>query len=109
MSNMKLTPFLVATALLAVPAQAQDIVAVRKIISDPKGLAAPGCAAGAFRDGKTLFVTAAGAADVATGQPINGDTLFYAASVAKQFTALAAAKLIEQGKLGLDDDARKYL
>lgn len=105
----KLLSYVVASLLASTAAQATDLDRVRAIVSDPKGLAAPGCAVGAFRDGKTLFVTAAGAADVASRKPLDGDTLFYAASVSKQFTALAAAKLIEQNKLSLDDDIRKYL
>ena len=108
MPKVKTISLLLAT-LVATPAQAIDVVKVREIISDPKGLAAPGCAAGAFRGGKTLFVTAAGSGDIATGKPLDGDTLFYAASVSKQFTALAATKLIEQKKLSLDDNVRKYL
>ncbi|MCJ8157897.1 serine hydrolase [Sphingomonas sp. LaA6.9] len=101
--------FLLAASLIAAPVQAAPTGKVKEIITDPRGQAAPGCAVGAFRDGKTIFVTAAGAADIANGKPLDGDTLFYAASVSKQFTALAAAKLIEQGRLGLDDDVRKYL
>jgi CubicO group peptidase (beta-lactamase class C family) len=108
MSKVKIISLLLAT-LVANPAQAIDVAKVREIISDPKGLAAPGCAAGAFRGGKTLFVTAAGSGDIEKARPLDGDTLFYAASVSKQFTALAAAKLIEQKKLSLDDDVRKYL
>lgn len=90
-------------------AQAVDVAKVREVISDASGKPAPGCAVGAFRNGQVLFTTAAGMADIERAQPLNADTLFYAASVSKQFTALAAAKLIEQGKLGLDDDVRKYL
>lgn len=109
MSTMKTPSLLVALLCAVAPAQANPVDRARTLLSDPKGIAAPGCAAGAFRDGKTLFVIAAGAADIAASTPIDGDTLFYAASIAKQFTALAAAKLIEQGKLGLDDDVRKYI
>lgn len=109
MMKVKLLSCLLASALLSVPAVAADLDQVRKIISDPKGPKAPGCAVGAFRDGKTLFMTAAGMADIEKGKPLGADTLFYAASVSKQFTALAAAKLVEQGKIGLDDDVRKYL
>lgn len=108
MTKVKIFPVLIA-ALLASPAQATDLAKVRQIISDPRGAAAPGCAVGAFRAGKTLFVTAAGSADTATGRALDSDTLFYAASVSKQFTALAAAKLVEKGRLSLDDDIRTYL
>ncbi|RJF85956.1 serine hydrolase domain-containing protein [Sphingomonas cavernae] len=109
MLKVKPLHILFAATLIAAPVQAATVGKVKEIISDPKALAAPGCAVGAFRDGKTIFTAVAGAADIASGKPINGDTLFYAASISKQFTALAAAKLVEQGKLGLDDDVRKYL
>ncbi len=109
MMRVKLLSCVVVSLLASTAAQAADLNRIRAIVSDPKGLTAPGCAVGAFRNGKTLFVTAAGASDVETQKPLDGDTLFYAASVSKQFTALAAAKLIEQGKLSLEDDIRKYL
>jgi len=109
MRIVKTALFLAASLCAVAPVRANPVDRARALLSDPKGIAAPGCVAGAFRDGKTLFVTAAGAADIDAGTPIDGDTLFYAASIAKQFTALAAAKLIERGKLGLNDDVRKYI
>ena len=98
-----------ATVLIAVPSQALDRAAAEKIITDPGGLGAPGCVVGAFRDGAPLFVTAAGAGDIARRTPLDGDTLFYAASISKQFTALAAALLAESGQLDLDADIRLHL
>ena len=98
-----------ASLLAAFPAQAGDLAAVERIIADGKGLAAPGCAVGAFRSGEVLFTAAAGAGDVAEGVPLNADTLFYAASLSKQFTALAAVLLAESGRLDLDHDVRLYL
>ena len=83
--------------------------ALQAIVGDAKTLTAPGCAAGVFRNGKTIFLGASGSGDLALGAQLGADTPFYAASVAKQFTSLAAAKLIEAGKLGLHDDIRKYL
>jgi len=112
---MKLTAILLASALISAPVAAAaappavDLDAVRRIVSDPKGAAAPGCVVGAFKAGKTLFVTAAGSADIENGTPLDGDTLIYAASVSKQFTSLAAAMLATQGKIDLDADIRTYL
>ncbi|WP_083508415.1 serine hydrolase [Erythrobacter sp. AP23] len=107
---MILNGLLLASALASATAPADDIQAVKQVVSDPDGRqVAPGCAVGAFREGKTLFITAAGYADLEAKEPLDGDTLFYAASVSKQFTALAAAKLVEQGEISLDDDVRKYL
>lgn len=98
-----------AAALASPAAAAADPEAVRALVSDPGAAAAPGCAVGAFKAGKPLFITAAGMADIAAGQALDGDTRIYAASVSKQFTVLAAATLITKGKLGLDDDIRTYL
>src|SRR3546814_18261407 len=100
------TPFPYTTLFRSQPALAKPEGAIRHSVSDPRGLAAPGCAVGVFRAGKPVLVTAAGAADIADARALDGDTLFYAASVSKQFTALAAAKLVEAGKIGLDDDIR---
>jgi CubicO group peptidase (beta-lactamase class C family) len=69
----------------------------------------PGCAVAAFRNGETLLQRNYGMADVATKTPLTADTVFYMASVSKQFTSLAAVKLAEEGKLKLDDDIRKWL
>ncbi|HEY0113753.1 MAG TPA: serine hydrolase domain-containing protein [Allosphingosinicella sp.] len=90
-------------------AQTIDPAAVTEILESSDRLEAPGCVAGAFRNGSPIFVRGAGVADLQRKKPLNGDSVFPAASVSKQFTALAAAKLIEQGKLSLDDDAGKYL
>ena len=86
-----------------------DLDAVRRVIADPAGLAAPGCTASAFHDGRQLFAVASGAADLASGKPLDQRTLFYAASVSKQFTALAVAQLAVAGKIDLDGDVRHYL
>jgi len=98
-----------AAVLIGTPGHALDRAAAEAIIADPRGLGAPGCAVGAFRDGVPLFITASGAGDIARGTPLDGDTLFYAASISKQFTALAAALLAESGRLDLDADIRRYL
>ena len=94
-------------AVAAEPAALQT--ALQAIVGDPKTVTAPGCAAGVFRNGETIFLGASGSGDLASGMLLSADTPFYAASVAKQFTSLAAAKLIEGGKLGLHDDIRKFL
>ena len=60
------------------------------------------------RDG-ALYRGAFGVADVSTGRPIATDTLFRIASMTKPITSLALMQLVEQGRLGLDDPAEKYL
>lgn len=69
----------------------------------------PGCALGVAREGKVLLTRGYGMADLETGTPITAETIFESGSVAKQFTATAIILLALDGKLSLDDPARKYL
>src|SRR5215207_4219902 len=58
---------------------------------------------------RVLYRSAFGVADVATGRPLTSDALFRIASMTKPVTSVALMQLIEQGRLGLDDPAEKYL
>jgi methyl acetate hydrolase len=58
---------------------------------------------------RVLYQSAFGVADVATGRPLTSDALFRIASMTKPVTSVALMQLIEQGRLGLDDPAEKYL
>ena len=69
----------------------------------------PGCAVGVARDGKPVLQKAYGMADLEHDVPNAPDTIFEAGSVSKQFTAAAVLLLAQEGKLSLDDQARKYL
>lgn len=82
---------------------------VRRIIESPTGSKGPGCVVGVFQDGKPVIETAAGHADIARGRLLSSATQFYAASLSKQFTALAAIRLAEQGRLDLDASIRSYI
>jgi CubicO group peptidase (beta-lactamase class C family) len=69
----------------------------------------PGCALGVYQDGRITYTRGYGVADLEQDAPITPDSVFYAGSVSKQFTAMAAALAITQEKLGADDDVRKYV
>ena len=69
----------------------------------------PGCAVGVARGGKVLLTRGYGMADLESGRPITAETVFESGSVAKQFTAAATVLLALDGKLNLDDPARKYV
>lgn len=49
-----------------------------------------------------IWIGGVGLADVASGRPVTGETLFRVASLAKSVTAVAAMQLVEQGRLSLD-------
>jgi len=58
---------------------------------------------------RVLYKSAFGVADVATGRPLTSDALFRIASMTKPVTSVALMQLVEQGRVGLDDPAEKYL
>jgi CubicO group peptidase (beta-lactamase class C family) len=69
----------------------------------------PGCAVGIFKDGRLVYDRGFGSADLEHGIPITADTMFYAGSIAKQFTAMAAALAIQRGFMRLEDDVRTFV
>jgi CubicO group peptidase (beta-lactamase class C family) len=69
----------------------------------------PGCAIGVSRRGTPVMQKAYGMADLEHDAPNKADTIFEAGSVSKQFTATAVLLLARDGKLSLDDPARKYV
>ena len=70
---------------------------------------APGVVALVTTRERVLYQSAFGVADVATGRALTSDALFRIASMTKPVTSVALMQLIEQGRVGLDDPAEKYL
>lgn len=58
---------------------------------------------------RVLYQSAFGVADVATGRPLTADALFRIASMTKPIASVALMQLVEQGRVGLDEPAEKYL
>jgi CubicO group peptidase (beta-lactamase class C family) len=71
--------------------------------------ATPGCAVGVRGSDGRVVERAYGMADLEHDVANKPDTIFEAGSVSKQFTAAAIMLLARDGKLSLDDPARKYL
>lgn len=70
-------------------------------IMDRHGI--PGASLAIAKDGKLVFAKGFGWSNPAQNQAARPDTLFAVASISKPITALAILKLIEEGKLKLDD------
>lgn len=101
--------FLVLFALPAVPSYAQDKNAeVDKIFSSLKPNE-PGCAVAVSQRGKLVIQRAYGSADLERDVPLNPNTIFDAGSVVKQFVAASVLLLVEDGRLSLSEDIRKYI
>jgi CubicO group peptidase (beta-lactamase class C family) len=69
----------------------------------------PGCAMAVIKEGEVIYERGYGCANLEYGTPITPSSVFYIASVSKQFTAMSVLLLVQQGKLSLDDDIRKHL
>lgn len=69
----------------------------------------PGCALGVIRNGDFIYRHGYGMADLDHDIPLTSQSVFYIASMSKQFTAASIALLAIQGRLSIDDDIRKYL
>ncbi|HEX4961147.1 MAG TPA: serine hydrolase domain-containing protein [Thermoanaerobaculia bacterium] len=69
----------------------------------------PGAAVGVVRKGQVVFQAGYGAADILRKKPVDPDTAFHLASCGKEMTAAAILLLVQDGKLGLDDRAIRYL
>ena len=70
---------------------------------------APGVVYGVVVDGKLAYVRALGVQDTKTNAPVTRDTVFRIASMSKNFTALAALKLRDEGKLRFDVPAETVI
>ena len=61
------------------------------------------------RDGELVYQRAAGLADRENKVAIQKDTIFRLASITKPIVAITAMRLVEQGRIGLDDPITKWL
>jgi CubicO group peptidase (beta-lactamase class C family) len=98
---------LALAALIAGPAAADPVdeyikaqMARRKV---------PGLALAVVQRGQLMKLQGYGLASVELDVPVTPDTVFELASVTKQFTATAIMKLVEEGKIRLDDPISTYL
>lgn len=71
--------------------------------------AIPGAAVAVMRDGKLIYARGFGYADVENKTPVQPDALFRIASVSKPITSAAIMKLVEEGKLDLDDRVAPFI
>jgi len=69
----------------------------------------PGAAIAVVQQGKIVFKSAIGLANMEHNIPISSQSPFDLASCSKQFTGFAIAMLIDKGVISMEDDIRKYL
>ncbi len=69
----------------------------------------PGVSISIIKDFQIYWSKVYGQADVTTKSPVRSDTMFQAASISKPVTAFAVMRLVDAGKLSLDEDVNRYL
>lgn len=69
----------------------------------------PGLSAAVVKGGKVVLLRHYGVADVPSSRAITDDTAFFLASLSKTATGVGAMKLVDEGKLALDEDVERYL
>ena len=91
----------------AVPAG--DAVRIDAIFKQYNKPTSPGCTLGVYKGDTIIYRHAYGMANLDHDVPLRPQSIFHVASVSKQFTATAILLLALDGKLSLDDEARKYI
>ena len=69
----------------------------------------PGVSVAVIQNGKVVKLKGYGFANLEHRVKVTPETVFQSGSVGKQFTAALVMKLVEDGKIKLDDSVRKYL
>ncbi len=93
-----------------IPDSAQIVASAdRAIATATLATPAPGCAVGVAHEGRSIYQKAFGLAEMEFGIPNTPETVFESGSVAKQFVAASIVLLAIDGKVGLDEPARRYI
>jgi CubicO group peptidase (beta-lactamase class C family) len=109
-----LTAIVLAFAANAAPAtelptSAEVRAHAEKLLAETYPADGPGAAVLVVRGDEVLYRGARGLASVELGVPLSADQSFRIGSVTKQFAAAGLLKLIDAGKVGLDDPLSKFL
>ena len=69
----------------------------------------PGVGIAVIKGGAIAWTASFGVGDVRTAQPVNGQTLFQAASISKVVTGLTVLRLVDRARIGLDTPVNQLL
>ncbi len=98
-----------ATCVTAQTPNAPTRASLDRVFADWTSKDGPGCSAAASQDGRPAYEAGYGSANLEADVPITPASIFHAASVSKQFTAMAVMLLAREGKLSLDADIHTYV
>ncbi len=69
----------------------------------------PGVSVAIIQDYRVEWARGYGVCEAGKSEPVTTETLFQAGSISKPVAAMAALKLVQDGKLDLDEDVNRYL
>jgi CubicO group peptidase (beta-lactamase class C family) len=104
-ATLALTPALAAHAAGLSTEQIREILQVASEALETNHL--PGLSVAVSKDNR-VWSTGLGKADLEQDVPVTAQSMFRTASIAKWFTATAAMRLVEDGKLDLDAPIQQY-
>lgn len=95
------------------PTGAREAAFIRQLIArTPTYLAelsVPGAAVAIIEEGRVVMARGFGIADLARKKPVTDATLFNIGSTSKSISAWGAMRLVDEGKIGLDDPVERRL
>ncbi len=97
---------LFCTLALTVSAQTDDVD--KAVAAEMLRQKIPGVAVAVIRNGKVIKEKGYGLANVELNVPVTSETAFKIGSISKPIIAIGVMKLVEEGKIGLDDPVGKY-
>jgi CubicO group peptidase (beta-lactamase class C family) len=97
---------LVTTTVLPAETDQQRVDRIFLAFDKPSS---PGCSLGVIKDGEFIYRKSYGEGSLELSVPLSSKSVFYMASISKQFTAASIVLAAEQGYLSLDDNIRKYI
>jgi CubicO group peptidase (beta-lactamase class C family) len=95
------------------PAGSREAAFVRQTIARTPSylseLSVPGAAVAVIENGRVILARGFGMADLAHKTPVTDSTLFNIGSTSKSVSAWGAMRLVDEGKIGLDEPVERHL
>src|SRR6202022_3452888 len=106
-----LRPLILCLLLAGSSAAAPDALTdkVDRVFAEWNATSSPGCALAVVKEGRIVYEHGYGMANLELSVAITPQSVFDIGSVSKEITALAILLLVQDSKISLDADIRKYL
>ncbi len=99
----------IENSIIAIDAAGADSAAAQSLLGRMAALKVPGLSIAVFDSGRLVWARGYGIGDQNTGTLIDTATLFQAASISKPVASVGMFRLVEQGRISLDEDVNAQL